>query len=126
MFSNTYTFLYLYVLSHLFSSWNNIPPHLHAAHFFPFSNAPWPHFLKPHLQSKTFLNIRAVPISTVFCSNAVLITTPNYSMHFFSFFDVLPSAPTITGMTLMLLMFHIILVSLFSSWYPQFFPSLFH
>ena len=40
---------------------------------------------------------------------------------FFSFFDVLPSALTTTGMTLMLLMFHILLISLFSSWYLSFF-----
>ena len=36
----------------------------------------------------------------------MFIRTPSSSMHFFSFFDVLPSA---TGMTLMLLMFHIFL-----------------
>ena len=37
-------------------------------------------------------------------------------MHFFSFFDMLPSAPATTGMTLMLLMFHVLLISLLSSW----------
>ena len=42
-------------------------------------------------------------------------------MHFFSFFDVLPSVPTTTGMTLMLLMFHIILIFLFSSWHLSIF-----
>ena len=42
-------------------------------------------------------------------------------MHFFSFFDVLPSAPTTTEMTLMLLIFHIFLISLFGSWYLSFF-----
>ena len=75
---------------------------------------------------KTFLNIRTVPSSAVFCSNAVFIKTPSSSMYFFSFFDVLPSAPTTTGMTLMLLMFHILLISLFSSWFLSIFPSLFH
>ena len=41
-------------------------------------------FHKPYPQSKTFLNTRAVPSSAVFCSNTVLITTPSFSMHFFS------------------------------------------
>ena len=50
----------------------------------------------------------------------MLITTPS-SMHFSSFVDVLPSAPTITRMTLMLLMFHILLIFLFSSWYISIF-----
>ena len=54
---------------------------------------------KSYLQSKTFLNVRAAPSRDVFCSNAVLITTPSSSMHFVSFFDVLPDAPTTTGMT---------------------------
>ena len=72
-------------------------------------------FYKSYPQSKTFLNIRAVPSNAVFCSNAVLLTTPSSSMHFFSFFDVLLSAPTTTGVTLMLLMFHILLISFFSS-----------
>ena len=38
-------------------------------------------------------------------------------MHFCSFFNVLPSGPTTTGMTLMLLIIHVLLISLFSSWY---------
>ena len=42
-------------------------------------------------------------------------------MHFFSFFNILPSAPTTTGMTLMLIMFYILLISLFSSWYLSIF-----
>ena len=42
-------------------------------------------------------------------------------MHFFSFFDVLSSVPTTTGMSLMLLMFHILLISVFSSWYLSIF-----
>ena len=49
------------------------------------------------------------------------ITTPRSSLHFFSFFDVLPSAPTTTGMTLMLLMFQILFISLFRSWYLSIF-----
>ena len=56
-----------------------------------------------------------------FCSNAMHITTPRSSLHFFSFFDVLPSAPTTTGMTLMLLMFQILFISLFRSWYLSIF-----
>ena len=43
-------------------------------------------------------------------------------MHFFSFFNILPSAPTTTGMTLMLIMFYILLISLSSSWYLSIFP----
>ena len=120
MFSNTCNFLYFYILSHLFSFFNNFqpPPHLPPFFlFFPFSNPPNPAFAD-YTQSKTS--------SAVFCSNAVLITTSNSSLHFFSFFDVLPSAPTTTGMTLMLLMFHILLISLFSSWFLSIFPSLFH
>ena len=72
-------------------------------------------FHKSYLQSKTFLNMRAVRSGAVFCSNAVLIRTLSSSMHFFSFFNVLPSAPTTTRMTLMLLMFHILLISLLSA-----------
>ena len=105
-FKNLYL-LYFYILSHLFSFWNP----------FPLVSLPHPHFHKTYLQSKTFLNIRAAPSKAVFCSNAVLITTPSSSIQFFSFFDVLPSAPTTTGIALMLLMFHVLLISLFSSWY---------
>ena len=39
-------------------------------------------FYKLYLHSKTFLNIQAVLGSAVFCSNAVLITTPSFSMQF--------------------------------------------
>ena len=55
----------------------------------------------------------------------MFITTSSSSMQFFSFFDVLPSAPTTTGMTLMILKFHILLISLFSSCISQFLLSLF-
>ena len=89
--------------------------------FFFFIKSPQPCFHKSYPQSETFLNIRVVPGSVVFCSNTVVITTPSSSMHFFSFFDVLPSAPTATGMTLMLLMFHILLISLFRFWYLSIF-----
>ena len=129
MFSKTCTFLYFYTLFHLFSF---IPPPSHLRIclfvflfffilFFFFIKSAQPCFHKSYPQSKTFLNIRAVPSSAVFCNNVVLLTTPSSSMHFFSFFDVLPSAPTTTGMTLMLLMFHILLISLFSSWYLSIF-----
>ena len=97
--------LYLPILihsSHLFSFWNLFPPPSFPQLYF-FS--PHPRFHKIYPQSKTFLNIQAVPSSAVFCINNVLITTPNSSMQFFSFFDVLPNAPTTTGMNLMLLMF---------------------
>ena len=87
---------------------------LPICHFFSFIRSPQPHFHKPYAQSKTFLSMQAVPNSAVFCSSAVLITTPSSSVHFFSFFDVLPS--------LMLLMYHILLISLFSSWYLPNFP----
>ena len=79
-----------------------------------------PRFHKSYRQSKTFLNVQTVSSGAVFCSNVVLITTPSSSMHFFSFFDMLPSTSTTTGMTLMLLMFHILLISVFSSWYLNF------
>ena len=135
MFSKTCTFLYSYILSHLFSFWNNFPPpphlpicllffnffvYLSIISFF-FIKSPQPFFHKSYPQPKTFLKIWAVPSSTAFCSNAVLITTPSFSTQFFSFFDALPSAPTITGMTLMPLMFHILLISPFSSWYLSIF-----
>ena len=77
----------------------------HLPFFFFFIKSPQPCFHKSYPKSKTFLNIRVVPSSAVF----------------FSFFDVLPSAPTTTGMTLMLLMFHILLISLFSIWYLSIF-----
>ena len=113
MFSKTCTFLYFYILSRLFSFWNPFPPPPPSPPFSPspspfptFFSLPHPRFHKPYPQSKTF-NIRALPSGAVFCSNAVLITTPSSFMQYFGFFDVLPSAPTTSGMTLMLLMFHI-------------------
>ena len=87
--------------------------------------SPQPHFHKPYTQSKTFFNIRAVPSSAVFCSNAVVITGPIFSMQIFSFFDVLPSGPITTGIAFILLIFHILLISLFSSWYLSILSSLF-
>ena len=93
--------------------------------FFFINPPPTTPFQKFYLHSKTFLNIPAVPSSAVFCSNAVLITTPSSSMHFFSFFHVLPSAPVTTRMTLILLMFHILLLSVFSYWYLLFFSFAF-
>ena len=111
--SSVFKNLYLTILLHSFS-----PSHL-------FSPYPQPHFHKPYPQSKTFLTIRAVYSSAVFCSNVLLIKTPSSSMQFFSFFDALPSALTTTGITLMLLMFPILLISLFSSWYLSIFPFLF-
>ena len=100
----------------MFSFWNNFSPPPHLSVFFIKS-----HFHKFYPQSKTFLNIRAVLSNAAFCSNAVLITTSSFTMHFSSFFDVLPSASTTTGMTLMLLVFYILLIFLFSSWYLSIF-----
>ena len=91
IFSNTCTFLYFCILSHLFSFWNHFPPPLLFPSFF---SSPSLYFHKPYPQSKTFINIPAVSSSDAFCSNAVLITTPSSSMLFISFFDVLPSIPT--------------------------------
>ena len=75
MFLKTFTLLYFYILSHLFSFWNNFPTPPHLPLFFPTPPPPppppQPHFHKSYPQSKTFLNIQAIPISAVFCSNAV-------------------------------------------------------
>ena len=69
----------------------------------PFSSpSPLPHFFsllqppfhKIYWQSKTFLNLQAVPTGAVFCSNSVLIKSPCFSVPFFSSFDVPPIAPT--------------------------------
>ena len=82
-------------------------------------------FQKPYPQSKTFLNVRTVPSSADFCSNAVLITIPSSSKHFFSLFDVLSNVPITSGMTLMILCS---IFFRFPSLVPgisQFFPSLF-
>ena len=121
LLSISYVFknLFFYILSHLFSFWKLFPPPS-SPPFFACS-LPHPYFHKLYPQSKTFLNIRALPSSAVFCSNAVLIRTPSSSMQFFSFFGVLPRIPTTTGMTLMFLMFHILLISLFSSSYLSIF-----
>ena len=61
------------------------------------------------------------PVST----NLICNLKPYNNSKFFSFFDELPSAPNTTGMTLMLLMFHILLISLFSSWYLSIFSFFF-
>ena len=129
LLSISYVFknLYFPILLHSFSpvqfleQFPTPPPHLLICHFFFLYQITPNLFHKSYLQSKTFLNIPAVPSNAVFCSNAVLITTPSSSMYLFSFFGVLPSAPTATGMTLMLLMFHILLISLFSSWHLSMF-----
>ena len=100
-------------------------PYLPVCHFFFFIKSPQPRSHKSYLRSKTFLNIWAVPSSAVFCSNTVLVTTPS-SIHFLSFFDVLPSALTTTGMTLMLLIFTFFSFLSLVLGISQFFPSLFH
>ena len=103
----SYTFTFFLICS-VFGTISLPLPICHFFFFFFFFKSPQPRFHKSYRQSKTFLNVRAVSSSAVFCSNVVLITTPSLSMHFFSFFDMLPSAPTTTGVTLMLLMFHIL------------------
>ena len=83
---------------------------------------PQPSFCKPYLQSKTVLNIPAVPFRAVFCSNTVLITAPSSSIQFFCFFDLLPLVPTSTEITLVLLMFYFFfLIFLFNFWYLSIF-----
>ena len=99
----SYTFTFFPTCS-VFGAISFPSPLAHLPLFFFFIKSPQPCLHRSYLQSKTFLITRAVPSSAAFCSNAVLIATPSSSMHFFSFFDVLPSAPTTTGMTLMLLM----------------------
>ena len=103
--------LYLLQLLHSFSPvqfFNSSLP-LPFSHLFP----PPPPFLQT-LSAIWNLNLWAVTSSAVFCCSAVIITTPNSSIQFFSLFYVLPSAHSTTWMTLMLLMFHILLISLFS------------
>ena len=123
MFSKTCTFLYICILSYLFSFLELFSSPSPFPIFF-FLLPPPPLFPQIYLESKIFLNIQAVP-SVVFCSNAVLITTLSSSIQFFSFLDALPSALAPPGMTLMFLMFHILLISLFSSWYFSIFFLLF-
>ena len=102
---------------HFLEQFPSPSPVAHLPPFFFFIKSPQPCFHKSYPQSKTFLNTQAVLSSAIFCSNAVLIATPSSSMHFFTFFDPVAISPTTTGMTLMLRVFHILLISLFSSWY---------
>ena len=113
MFSKTCTFLYFYILSHLFSFWNNSPPPPHS----PLFSLSQPYFHKPYLQYKTILNIWAVHRSAVFCCNIVLIVSPSSSMQFLSLFDVLRSVPTTTGITWMAPMLQIPPIFPLSSWH---------
>ena len=87
MFSKTCTFPYFYILPHLFSFSNNFPPPPHSPVFFFLFQ-----ILPPTPFPQTSSSVRAVPSSAVFCGNAMVITTPNFSLNFFSFFDMLPSA----------------------------------
>ena len=115
--------VYGLIIVHLLCFQKHVPSYTFTFLLTCFFPSPQPCLHKPYPQSKTFLNTQAVPSSAVFCSNTVLITTPSSSMQFFSFFVVLPNTPTTTGMALMLLMFHILLISLFSSWDLSIFPS---
>ena len=138
MFPKICTFLYFYILSHLFSFWNNFPPppHLPICLLFLF----FFNFIYLYLLIYFILSNHPNSVSTNFICNlkssliyklslAVLFSAAmEWSAYnnaqfyaFFSFFDVLPSDPTTIGMTLMLLMFHILLISLFSSWYLSMF-----
>ena len=117
----SYTFTF-FLTSSVFGAISHPLP---IRHFYPKNLPPSnPVFHQPYPQSKTLLNMRPVPSSAIFCSNAVL-TTPSSSMQFSSFFDLLPSAPTTTGMTLMRLLLHIILISFFSSRYLLIFSFFF-
>ena len=114
MFSKTCTFLYFFTFFFTSSVFGTISFPRPSCHYF-FLQIPPSNPVSTNLTHN--LNLRVVPSSAVFCSIIVLIITPSSSMHFLSFFDVLPIAPTTTGMTLTLLMFHILLISLFNSWY---------
>ena len=118
MFSKTCTFLYFFTFFFTCSVFGTISFPLPSCHYFTilFFKSPIPPYNPVSTNLIHNLNLRVVPSSAVFCSIVVLIITPSSSMHFLSFFDVLPSAPTTTGVTLMLLMFHILLISLFNSW----------
>ena len=87
MFSKACTFLYFYILFFLTCSVFGticLPFPIYPFATFLIKPSPQARFHKSYPQFKTFLNIRAVPSSAVFCSNTVLITTPSSSMHFFS------------------------------------------
>ena len=117
LLSISYVFknLYFPILLHSFSSvkflekfpspcpFAHLPFHGFIFYFIFFSLSNHPN----HVSTNLIRNLKPALIcelslsSAVFCSNPVLITTPISSMYFFSFFDVLPSAPTTTGITLM-------------------------
>ena len=105
-FSYVFKNLYLPILLHSSSPVHFLEPFLSPPPSPPFFYFPTPvstnliRNIKPSLINELSL---IVLFSAV---NTVLITTPSFSMQFFSFFDLLPSAPTITGM-----------ISLFNFWY---------
>ena len=139
MFPKICTFLYFYILSHLFS-FGTISLHLPICPFAFFFYFFLILFIYLYLFIYFILSNHPNSVSTNFICNlkssliyklslAVLFSAAmEWSAYnnaqfyaFFSFFDVLPSDPTTIGMTLMLLMFHILLISLFSSWYLSMF-----
>ena len=95
VFSKTCTFLHFYILSNVLS--------------FQIPSPIFPTFFPP-----------PTPISTNLVCN--LKASIIYELSLVVLFDVLPSTSTTTGMTLILLMFHNLLISLFSSQYLSIFP----
>ena len=117
LISNVFKNLYLPILLHSFPPvqfLEQFPSPLPIPHFFSLSQ---PYFHKPYLQYKTILNIWAVHRSAVSCCNVVLIVSPSSSMQFLSFFDVLRSVPTTTGITWMAPMLQVSPISPLSSWH---------
>ena len=104
MFSKTFIFQYFYILSDLFSFWNNFPPPRHLPLFVcVFFKSPFP---QPCFHKYTdlicnlklsLLNIRAVPSSAVFCSNCFCFSVfcaYNNSQLFYAFLQFLGCAIT--------------------------------
>ena len=104
-FSYVFKNLYLPILLHSSSPVHFLEPFLSPPLFTTFFLFPYPGFHKPYPQYKTFLNKRTVLNCAVFCSKYCPHNKCPHKL-FFSFFDLLPSAPTITGM-----------ISLFNFWY---------
>ena len=63
--------------------------------------------------SYTFLNVLAVPNNAVFSTRPTLKSVPNFSIHLSNSFDTAPSAPMITGMTIIFYIPHMVATSLF-------------
>ena len=115
--SSVFKNLYLAILLHYFS-----PVQFSEQFLTP---SPFPHlfpllptlFHKPYPQSEAFLNIRDVSSSAVMLCLKQLPVLCNFLFSLMCYQVPL----TTTGITLMLLMFHILLIYVFSSWYPSIF-----